>query len=538
MTKMWRQPRHPRPDRASRDRSALRALQRVYLATGVLAAACGSDPAGTASPKTSPAVQVPATATPFGSGSHAPSTATATPAPSAGTSGAAGSGTTLTPPSTQPGPKPGSAEIPNTAAAAGSHATAPVPSGGELPCSIRQVLASNCQKCHSAQPLFGAPMPLVTRADLDSPAKSNPAETVAQLSAKRIADAAAPMPPGNNITETDKQTLIAYLTSGQAPASPNTGECKITQMRSDEYLRTGVVAGPDETCYEFKSHAGQTPDDSTKYSVVPGEHYEEFLFKVPWGPGKVATKFASKLDNIKVAHHWLFFSTNKTSGDGTHMTTVGTVLGSGASLLAGWAVGGDHVIFPNDMGLELPASGILNAQWHYYNQGNQAEADASAIQVCVTDASKRKYVAGITWLGTENFNGLFGMPAKTKSEFTGTCLNDSGAPITIWGFTPHMHKLGRHMKAVIKRKDGRMETVFDQPFDFNAQITYPVTPVITLEAGESIVSTCTFDNITDAPVPYGPSSNQEMCYNFTVSYPLGALNNQVTGLNGALNNCW
>lgn len=39
-----------------------------------------------------------------------------------------------------------------------------------------------------------------------------------------------------------------------------------------------------------------------------------------------------------------------------------------------------------------------------------------------------------------------------------------------------------------------------------------------LEHGDSITSTCTFDNVTDSAVPYGPSTDQEMCYNFTVAY--------------------
>jgi hypothetical protein len=407
-----------------------------------------------------------------------------------------------------------------------------------VPCSISQALASNCQKCHASEPVFGAPMPLVTLADLQKPSKSNPSLTVAQASVKRMNDAMSPMPPGNNITATEKKLLLDYLADGKAPASAPGDKCVVTQTRTDEYLRLGLTPDPGEVCYDFVNHGAQTVDDKSKYSVMPGEHYREFLFKVPWGPGMVATKFGSKLDNIKVSHHWLFYSTNLTSGEGTHETTIGSVAGSGANLMAGWAVGGDNVIFPADMGLELPASGILNAQWHYYNQGTQAELDASAIQVCVVPAAMKKYVAGITWLGTENFNGPFGMPPHAKSNFQGTCVNDSDGPITIWGFTPHMHKLGRHMNAVVRRKDGKMETVFDRPFDFNAQITYPVFPQIVLEKGEAIISTCTFDNVTDSAVAYGPSSNQEMCYNFTVSYPLGALNNGVQGLNGALNNCW
>ncbi len=381
-------------------------------------------------------------------------------------------------------------------------------------------------------------MPLVTMADLHKPSKTHPSLTVAQASIQRMNDAAAPMPPGNNITATERQLLLDFLSEGKAPPAAEGQRCVISQSRSEEYLRMGVTAGPGEKCYDFVNHGGQTAQDTSKYGVEAGEHYEEFLFEVPWGPGMVATKFASKLDNIKVAHHWLFYSTNLTSGAGTHSTTIGTVLGSGATLLAGWAVGGDHVIFPDDVGLELPASGILNAQWHYYNQGTASEPDSSAVQVCVVPVSARKHTAGITWLGTEDLNSILGIAPRTKSDFSGTCVNDSDGPITIWGFTPHMHKLGRHMKSTVQRKSGMVETVFDRPFDFNAQITYPVNPLIVLQPGESITSTCTFDNQTDFPVAYGPSSEQEMCYNFTVSYPLGALNNGVVGLNGALNNCW
>jgi hypothetical protein len=381
-------------------------------------------------------------------------------------------------------------------------------------------------------------MPLMTQADLQKPSKTDPSISVAKAAVKRLNDAASPMPPAANITATERQLLVDYLTNGKAPPDPADGKCLITQTRSDEYLHMGLTAAPGETCYDFVNHDGQTTDDKSKYIVKAGEHYEEFLFKVPWGPGMVATKFGSKLDNIKVAHHWLFYSTNKTSGDGTHSTTIGTVLGAGATLLAGWAVGGDNVIFPADMGLELPASGILDAQWHYYNQGTDAAPDSSAVQVCVAPAMTKKNIAGITWLGTENFGGPVGMPAHMTNKYEGTCKNDSDGPITIWGFTPHMHKLGRHTLEVIHRADGKTETAFDRPFDFNAQITYPVNPLIVLQKGESITSTCTFDNETNAAVPYGPSTNQEMCYVFTVSYPLGALNNGVTGLNGALNNCW
>jgi hypothetical protein len=117
-------------------------------------------------------------------------------------------------------------------------------------------------------------------------------------------------------------------------------------------------------------------------------------------------------------------------------------------------------------------------------------------------------------------------------------MNRSSGPITIWGFTPHMHQLGRNMKVTVKRKDGSMETPFDKAFDFNSQITYASEPPIVLEPGDSITSTCTFENITNASVGFGPSSTQEMCYNFTMAYPAHALDNGVISLIGAKNTCW
>jgi hypothetical protein len=83
-----------------------------------------------------------------------------------------------------------------------------------------------------------------------------------------------------------------------------------------------------------------------------------------------------------------------------------------------------------------------------------------------------------------------------------------------------------------------METPFDKAFDFNSQITYASEPPIVSEPGDSITSTSTFENITDASVGFGHSSNQEMCYNFTMAYPAHALDNGVIGLIGAKNTCW
>ena len=43
---------------------------------------------------------------------------------------------------------------------------------GGLPCEVSDVLQANCQKCHGAAQSYGAPMPLLTVADVNAKARN------------------------------------------------------------------------------------------------------------------------------------------------------------------------------------------------------------------------------------------------------------------------------------------------------------------------------------------------------------------------------
>jgi hypothetical protein len=280
-------------------------------------------------------------------------------------------------------------------------------------------------------------------------------------------------------------------------------------------------------------------NDQTKFSVAPGQSYNQFYFDVPWPANSVATRFGAKFDSLSVLHHWLGFSSTKNVANGTvEKNVLGTTLGESAELVGGWAVGGCNVTFPADMGVKLPNTGKIMIQWHHYNSTGAPVQDATAVQFCVVPESQRKNIGGLTFLGTENFNGLAGMPAGKESKFSGTCLNDSGKPITIVGWNPHMHLLGTRMNSTVVRAAGGTEVPFDHSFLFDHQVNYMLKQGYVLQPGDKITSTCTFNNTTTAPVAFGQSTQQEMCYQFTFSYPYGALNNGTPSLIGATNTCW
>jgi len=91
-------------------------------------------------------------------------------------------------------------------AGTGSGGTTGTGSGGStgtgtangMPCDIQALLQTRCLGCHSNPPINGAPMSLVSYANLTAPSLVDPNQTFAQRALARMQNAAAPMPPAPN----------------------------------------------------------------------------------------------------------------------------------------------------------------------------------------------------------------------------------------------------------------------------------------------------------------------------------------------------
>lgn len=436
--------------------------------------------------------------------------------------------------------------------------------GGEMPCEVSAIVQKACQNCHAATPVFGAPMPLVSPDDFQ---RDYMAMTTTQLSGQTMKTyelvrirvnaemGTRRMPQGEALSETELATLNEWLSAG-APAGaacdPSAGGA-VTDMGGavaptsgdnieDQCLNPGafeplVSESPDETCYDFAVHGRSGVGDTSPFPVGLNESYSEFYYKVPWPQGSLATRFGTKYDKTEVLHHWLMFANNNVlGGDGVVSPNVtGSTLGTDSELIAGWAVGGCTTRYPDDVGVALPQSLYIMVQWHHYNTTRATVGDNSAAQICVVPAGSRPNTAGLTFLGTERIS----VPPGAKGTAFGTCINTTNQPITIIGFNPHMHTIGVNMKSEVKRAGAAAyETVFDKSFVFDYQTNYILQNPIVLQPGDTIKSTCEFQNSGARNVGFGQSTNQEMCYQFTLSYPYGALNNGVPSLIGASNTCW
>lgn len=413
------------------------------------------------------------------------------------------------------GPEPGAADP----GSPGSGGEGGINSGG-LPCAVRDILAQKCSGCHADTPRFGAPMSLIDYDDLTAPAVSDESQNVSELVVQRVSAQSSRMPPVPNDPLTPEQiaTLSAWVDGG----SPRSDETCLDG--SDQpMLPTGgfAAAYPDEE--ECDAPIELAASDGAQPFAIPLEddRYECFYFNAPAEP-RLALGFKPLIDNEAVIHHWLLYAVDDPElQDGTHESCVG--FHPGSALIAGWAPGGQAYGMPENVGLELPSGDDARfiLEIHYNNVARASDqVDRSGVRLCAT-TEPRENIAAVHWLGTENIT----LPPG-ESEAGSTCAPDLDQTVTLLSLTPHMHQLGSHARVVLERANGSEEMLLDEPFEFSNQVAYALGggQGIELRPGDSITSTCTWNNTTGGFTSFGEGTSDEMCYMFLTAYPGGLLN--------------
>lgn len=84
----------------------------------------------------------------------------------------------------------------------------------DLPCDIVNLLNSRCSSCHSDPPRSGAPMPMLTRADLVAPTPTNALVSVIDEAAARMSAGTMPPPPLPSATESEIAAVQSWIDEG------------------------------------------------------------------------------------------------------------------------------------------------------------------------------------------------------------------------------------------------------------------------------------------------------------------------------------
>lgn len=396
------------------------------------------------------------------------------------------------------------------AGAGGSDAAGATGPGEGLPCEIDTILRENCRSCHGPTPKFGAPMSLVDRADLLATPVENAAPTVGEAVLERIDSASDPMPPppDMSLTQAQKDALQAYVDAGMPESDESCGEGGGGEGGGGE--GGGYVLGCEPDVLLVPPEPFEMPADQDDLYVC-------FGVEAPSDVARHITAIAPMIDNDTIIHHMLLLQAPEAvSAQGEPCDFVNLDW----KLIYAWGPGTPALELPEAAGFPIGPDepGHFVLQMHYSNLlGLEGETDASAIGLCTT-TELREFAADIAAFGGTSFT------IDPNSDMTLDCNVDVvGAlddffPVTIFQSWPHMHQLGRGLQGHVEKADGTIVPLADVPnYDFDYQITYPVN--VTLDVGDTVHTSCTWENTTGSPVGFGEATNEEMCFNFVSYYP-------------------
>lgn len=401
--------------------------------------------------------------------------------------------------------------------------------------------------CLASALVFAACGPDAATTDPETTTGREPATADAGKAARPTADA------GRSSSETKPEASDAPQAAEEVDATVNVEPGDTTPPRGGEGSEQGPGSSADggaradggttayswpadcEAHHTFRAHNVAGADDTTKKQVAAGaQYYASYYYRAPFDGEVQGLKFRSIIDNKKIVHHWILYGVDSSSEqDGAVHGGEGQPIGSmeGEFYIAGWAPGAPDIEMPNDVGLHMPTGGTatFRLEIHYFNTSPNAvvEQDASGVEFCTT-SKKRKEEAAVHWLGTTNLR----IPAGRKTEASSTCRPMiTNGPVHLLSLSAHMHTAGVHARAILNRANGAAPvTLLDDPFSFMEQggFTLPrdgSAPDIEVHAGDTISTTCSFDNTTTMAKTFGSNTENEMCFFYALAWPRGQLRN-------------
>jgi hypothetical protein len=373
-------------------------------------------------------------------------------------------------------------------------------------------------------------MSLATRDDLLRPAVSDPDRNVYELVGDRVHGKPRVMPPGKMLAAPELATLDAWIAGGAAAAT-DANACK---MQDSKDAGATATIGPDSLpCRPdavFRAR-GDSADEGFHVPADAGNLYRCFAFKAPYADAREAIAFAPILDDTRVLHHVILFVTTEPQQEGTSYEC-GSAMPKNSTVVSGWAPGKMNTVMPADVGEVLPGQDHWYVlQLHYHNLVGFTDVhDRSGIAMCTT-AKPREHAAAVTMLGTP----LISIPPHADDYHTsGTCVPTNTEPVHVLSAGPHMHTHGTSITTVIDRggDPSKRETLLDVAnWDFESQVSQPVSMIV--QRGDTLTTTCHYKNTTDQAIKFGERTEDEMCFDFLLSWPAGALADAPGARNGA-----
>ena len=216
------------------------------------------------------------------------------------------------------------------------------------------------------------------------------------------------------------------------------------------------------------------------------------------------TKFASAVSPL--VHHFEVFQTLAPEQAGLFDCS-STLIKQSWLPLFGAGAGGGGFTLPDGAGFQVAKDAQLLVQLHLLNATTSAQSTQVTVDLTYAPDATAVTPAGIYALGSMQID----LPARTKDVVVASPHCTLTREHKVFAVQPHMHQLGTRISFQAGHTEAAMPTVYQRdPWVFGVQ---PIDAFpLTLEAGDVVGATCSFDNTTDNAVKYGESTHDEMCY--------------------------
>jgi hypothetical protein len=358
---------------------------------------------------------------------------------------------------------------------------------------IACILYSNCTNCHN--PNGAGPFSLMTYADASSQALSIKSSTQSKHMPPWSADRTYRRYAHERYLTDEELRLIAEWADNGAPEG-----IASNAPAPPTYNSTEVITSPDYRLQIPTYTVGGTGDVYRCFVLDPGTTVDKYLSVLEVLPG-----------NKNIVHHVLFFqdstsapATLDAADPGPGYNSYGGT-GSSASILIGaWVPGQTPNFFPAGMGVRIPAGAKLIAQIHY-PQGSASMVDSTKFNLVMTSTPLRNVtIAPALNHGPSMLDGPLFIPANTIRTFHFR-YNLPPAPLTVISVSPHMHLIGRQVKAwAITPTFDTIPLVKIDNWDFHWQTQYNFRQPLKIPAGSILYGEATYDNTMANP--FQPSS--------------------------------
>lgn len=269
------------------------------------------------------------------------------------------------------------------------------------------------------------------------------------------------------------QTLVAWIDDG-APYGD-----KKDLPEPKQYVEGWTIPKPDKIFEMPKEYVVQANGVvEYKYFVTPTNFEED----------KWIQAAEARPGNHAVVHHIIGYIVPK-----------GERLDARGPAIAGYAPGEEPMVYPQGMGIKVPAGSNIVWQVHYTPTG-KVEKDRSQIGIVFCDNPPKRpvYQEGI-------FQTRFMIPPKAENHRVRK-TRKIDRDVELISLMPHMHLRGKSFKYVAHIPNQDSKILLDVPdYDFNWQHRYRFEKPVFLPKGTTIECIAHFDNSKENPANPDPS---------------------------------